>query len=137
VKATIENIINGTNLEDFELNFDWILLKRNRHDWSCTYELCFNETTFYPNYIKSIHQRLNEEKDYDASKDLIQSPIWKKFVEIRRNTAEMWFKNHEIYSGKDLSFCDDSPEAIKNDICFSKILPYVDPTKMEVIDLTK
>ena len=132
MKATVENIINTSesDLNNFEFSFDWMLLKYGDDQYECKY----SETTFYPEYQKSYF-KCNKQDLISLTRKIAASPIYKKMIDSLRKSAEKWFEDHEIYSGKIISFCSNSPEGIKNDICFLKILPYVDPTKLEVIDL--
>lgn len=132
MKATIENIINNT-ADLNNLRFEWMLIKnpKNIHQ----YQLVLHETTFYPEYAKFECSATIDEYTKFA-KQIVKSPFYSKLREARRNAIEKWFNDHKIYSGKDIVFYGDSPEQIKNDICFSKIRPYVDPTKMKIIELS-
>lgn len=134
MKATIENMINATesNANDFDFSFDWMLLKYGDDQYECKY----SETAFYPEYQKSYF-KCNKQDFISLTRKIAASPIYKKMIDSLHKSAEKWFNDHGIYSSKEISFCSNSPESIKNDVCFSKILPYVDPTKLEVIDLTK
>ena len=136
MRATIENVINVTelNLDNFELKFGWMLFKQPSN-YQHAYKLQFGETTFLPEFEKQANDDFHCRSE--ITKKTIKSPLYKKILDDTKIAAKKWFKDHEIYSGKDQVFYGDSPEAIKNDICFSKILPYLDPTKMEIIDLTK
>ena len=133
MKATIENIINASESDssNFEFSFDWMLLKYGDDKYECKY----SETTFYPEYQKSYF-KCNKQDFISLIRKVTASPIYKKMIDSLRKSTTKWFEDHEIYSGG-ISFCSNSPESIKNDICFSKILRYVDPTKLDVIDLTK
>ena len=132
MKATIENVINNT-ADINNLRFGWMLIKnpKNTHQ----YQLVLHETTFYPEYAKFECSATKDEYSKFA-KQIIKSPFYDKLLEARHIAVEKWFNDYNIYSGIDLAFYGDSPEQIKNNICFSKICPYVDPTKMEIIELS-
>lgn len=134
MRATIENVINATesNIDNLEFAFDWMILKYDNNRYECRY----SETTFYPETTKN---RIHNTQDIASAvaKKIIESPMYKKIMNIIHQNITKWFNDHEIYTNIRVSFFGNSPEDIKNSSKFSKILPYVDPTKLEVIDLTK
>lgn len=89
MKATIENIINGTNLDDFDLKFDWMLFHRNKKDCdNPSYELIFCETTFYPEMQKLFFMDDSHLKYIDTCKKIIKSSIYKEFINALKNIGE-------------------------------------------------
>ena len=153
MKPTIENILaNKVNLENLDpLKFDWMLFKIIYADKTQKYQLQFSEVSFIPSLFKMVYEfnknrdpnllpsetSDDEKKELEKWKCIFRSPCYRKIIDGMKNGIKAWYDSYGIPGNVQVDWYGDSPEAIKNDICFSKILPYLDPTKMEVIDLTK
>ena len=143
MKATIDNIINkDSKAEEFEWNFDWMLIKFNTisSNSKYCYELHFCETTFYPEFVALV-QGINE--DDDKSKKfanlyhtIMSSPCYKSMIAEFRKATKAWFNSYGINGNTEVVFSKLSIDEIKNDPEFSKLKDIIDLDKMKIIDLT-